>query len=956
MKRKKYIKMQIKIAYSLIVALTVSNLTFAQKKDSVTNVQKSFLKELIPTAYGGKVSRAEYTGSLSTVSSEQMLRVNTPSLQNTFIGQLAGLYSKQNAGAPGNNDNPTMYIHGKQTFGDNGFMILVDGFESVSSNLNVNEIESVTVLKDAASLALYGLDGANGVILITTKRGINSPKSIINFNARYGIQSATVLPDYLTNGDYAELYNVAMKSDGKDISAGYFSSDNIVKYFKEQTYPELYPDVNWQNEILKNNAFSQDYSISFKGGNSSVKYFVQTGLANYTGIYGNTDPKGKTSSNYNLRRINIRTNVEADITKNIRAEISIRGTIDDKKYPNVSENDIWKAMGVFLPYPVKVSSTGLWSGKQGYLENPVAAIQHKGYDSNNARTIDANVKLITKLDFITTGLKAYGQINFSNGYFSYFNKNRGLGYHQLTPRPDLQLDPTSPLPFDLTFLGTADKNYSYSQATGTQWNRSTFISGLEYERYFGESKIYASANYLQDKYELDGPTTPYARQRLMGRLRYGLQDKYIAEFGWAYSGSESFPKGKRFGFFPTISSAWVVSNEDFMRNSSVIDLLKIRASYGLLGNDNLGNNRWIYTQYYVGAGNYYIGNNLAAVATMSKEGAIANPFVTWEKSKKANVGVDMILFDKLSVAIDAFNENRTDIFVSPTNLVPAIMGASFTNLNRGSAQSYGFDSELKFSDKIGTFGYYVGGNFSWNENKIIEMEELPRTEEYLNAKGRPIGQPFILEAVGFFKDAADIKDSPIQQFGEVKPGDIKYKDQNDDGFVNDDDRKPIGYPVYPKITYGISAGLSFIGFDCNVFLEGTAQRSVSLLDNASIQPFINGGVKPTQWVKDNYWTPERGDDAKFPRLTTLSNDNNYRASTLWQRDGSFIRLKVVELGYTLPENLTKMVKIDNLRLFVSGNNLFTFHKINEINIDPEIMNRYVYPAMKSINFGITTQF
>lgn len=427
----------------------------------------------------------------------------------------------------------------------------------------------------------------------------------------------------------------------------------------------------------------------------------------------------------------------------------------------------------------------------------------------------------------------------------------------------------------------------------------------------------------------------------------------------AYSGSENFMSGKRFGFFPAMSLGWIITNEDFFNKNDILQFLKLRASYGLIGNDRTGSTgRFIYEQTYVGGGDYYFGENLSQKVGIYKEGNLANVNATWEKALKLDLGFDVQLFNRLSLAATYFHEKRNDIYVSPSSFIPSIIGANMYNINAGKVENQGFELEAFWSDKIGDFSYNIGGRFSYAKNKIIDMKEpvRPENEAYLYAQGRPINQPFVLEAIGYFKDENDIKNSPTQLFGEVKPGDVKYKDQNGDGFIDDNDRIPVGKPSYPDFYYGLDAGVGYKGIDLSLSLHGAGNRTVSLLDNNNVIPFLDNGRKPTPWVKENYWTPEKGDDALFPRLTTEQNNNNYRASTLWQRSGSYLRVDNIELGYTIPKNVTKKVFIDNLRVFVNVVNPFTWDKLSEINVDPEVMNMFQYPVMKSYNLGLSVQF
>lgn len=940
--------------------LTLTIPVVAQNKNTITQKRidsiaqdniGTFLEYDVNVLFGPKVKRTALTSSISTVKSTDVKSFNTPKLGNTLIGQLSGLYVAASAGAPGDNDNPSLSIRGRQTFGDNGLVVLVDGFETDYNNLIPDEIESISVLKDAGSLAIYGLDGANGIVLITTKRGKASEKNQISFNARAGLQQATVLPNFLGNGDFAELYNVAMLSDGKAISAGIFPNQTVVDYYKSGQYPFLYPDVNWYKEVLKPTTNSQDYNLTFRGGKPNAKYFVALGLADYNGLYANTDKERAINTNYNFRRYNVRANFDVNITDFLSSEFSLRGTTLDKKYPNIAETDIWRTMGTFNPYPVLVPS-GRYGGTQGYRDNPVAAILQGGFGSLNDRTVDANVKVIGKLSFITPGLKVFAQLNFNNFFYSFYNKTRGFAYEELTPLLAQAL-PGESIPFNRTIRGNTDSNFSFSQPAGTQINRTTVLTATEYEKAFGNHNIYASAMYLQEKFEFAAAQIPFAKQNFMGRLAYNFKNKYFGEFNYAFSGSESFPKGNRFGFFPSFSGGWILSEESFLKNNKNINLLKIRGSLGLTGNDRAGSTgRFIYNQFYLKSDTYLLGNNLATVAPTFEEGNLANPDVTWEKSFKSNIGIDAVLFNRFNFAIDYFYEHRKDIFINPSNFIPAVIGTNFYNLNRGETKNKGFDLELSYRGKHRNFEYYFGGNAAYAKNKIINIEEPLRQDTYLYAKGNPINQPFILEAIGFFENQDDISKSPQQLFGRVLPGDIKYKDQNNDGFIDDNDRIPVGKPTYPSLWYGFNGGFKFKGIDLNAFFQGVAGRQVSI--QSAVTPFLNN-IKPTQWVKDNYWTPERGSYAKFPRLTTESNDNNYRASTLWQRSGNFLRLRTIELGYTFPKQFTQKINVSNLRLYISGNNLYTWDSIDEINVDPEILNPLTHPTLKSYNVGLSIQ-
>lgn len=907
--------------------------------------RKEFLNKETISLYGKPISKRNSTYSTSEVYSEDLRSINTPSIGNPLPGKLAGLNVSQTGGTPGGSDFPSLQIRGIQTFlsGAAGITVLVDGFETDWNTLHPDEIESVHVLKDAAALALYGLSGANGILYIKTKTGQSRDYAKITFNSRLSVQQPTLLPEFLDYGNFAEMYNIAMVSDGKDISNGYFPTQEVVDYYKNGTYPYLYPNVNWYDQVLKPSTFTQDYSLSINGGEERASYNVMLGYQNTPGLYDGTD--GKSNSNFVHNKYMSRINLDFEVTDWLRAAVKTRGTILSTRQPNVGEGVVWRSMGSFLPYEIKTPS-GEWGGKEGYRANPVAQILQQGHRTENARTIDADVKVTADIKAIE-GLSVFGQVVFSNYYFWNYNKTRGMSYQELFPRTDTLGLYTS------VIKGDIDQNFSFSQASGSQLNRFNGLGGVEFNREIGPGVLYASAMYHRTllRTEYASNNVPYAQINFMGRINYNLRNTYIAEFGYSYSGSDNYAPDNRFGFFPTISGAWVLSNEDFLAGNSAINFLKLRASYGMIGNNRIGNlERFPYFEYYGSPqGAHRIGNGLTTSSGTFERFAYPNFDATWEKAYKTNIGFDAQVFNHLSVSADYFMETREDIFVDPSNYLSVLIGSRYNYLNLGSAKSNGAELELMYHNKSGSLSYFALTRLSYVKTEIIDMKESPRAEDYLYRRGNPINQPFVLEAIGFFADQTDIDNSPFQTFGAVRPGDIKYKDQNDDGFIDGNDVIAVGNTGYPDLIYAFETGFSYRGFDFSVFLQGVTGRTISLL-NANIAPLLND-VMPVQWVKDNYWTPERGNDALFPRLTTESNDNNYRASTLWQRDGSYLRVKNIELGYSISQ-LGKT----SLRISLNAVNPFTFSKISEINVDPEINDMFSYPLMKSYNLGFSLVF
>jgi TonB-linked SusC/RagA family outer membrane protein len=917
---------------------------------------------LMPGVSGAENPEQELsTASVSSVSGSKIRSINTPNIGNTLAGQLTGLSVSQTGSAPGYQDWPSLLIRGKgSSLGSDGndIKVVVDGFETKWNNVNPDEVESISVLKDAAALAIYGMDGANGVLYIKTKRGRQREKNLITFNARFSLQQPTVLPEYVSNGEYATLYNEALRSDGKDISTGIFGNEYVIRYYGDNSYPRLFPNVDWVDEVTKPQSLAHDYTLSVNGGNRVVAYNVVLGFMNTQGLYSDTDKNRNISSNWDLRRYTVRTNVDVQIARYLRSEVLLRATIDDRQRPNVDETALWQNMGLFIPFPV-TTEDGAWGGSQNYAENPAASVRAKGYRSDNDRTIDANIKFIGDLGFLVQGLEVTGQVVFSNNYVSSYNKTRAYAYTEYVPT----VDPFGFVDYSTVSRGTASTNFDIAQPSGAQWNRYNITGGVNYNRVFNESndnnaahRVHFSAVYLQELYRAEGSAIPWAKMGVAGRASYAYADKYVAALDYSVLGTGEYAPGKRFGFFPALSGAWILSKENFLKDSPLVDFLKLSSSYGLVGNDNMGGGtRFTFKQYYMGSGNaYYLGNGLTTTVWPKKQGSLANPDITWEKSYKFNVALAGTLAGHVDFNVEYFNDHRTDIFVAPSSYMSALIGAEYYNRNVGTVDNRGVEAEAAYRGKTGKVGYTLAGRFSYAKNNVVDIREAPKAEDYLYQKGNPVDQPFVLEAIGFFRDEQDILDSPTQMFGAVQPGDVKYRDQNGDGVVDDNDCKPFGNPSYPRFWYGFDLGVEYRGFDLACFFQGVGERTVSLLSSGFMTPFVNSGIKPHPELAAHYWTPERGDAAVYPRLTAESNSNNYRASTLWQTDGSYFRIKNIELGYTLPEKL--LPGVVGLRLYVSIVNPATFSRLSKFNLDPEINSPYRYPLMKSANFGLSLQF
>ncbi|WPR77656.1 TonB-dependent receptor [Algoriphagus sp. NG3] len=933
-----FFSVQVVQAQSLIPRIAERNVLV---EDSVTSVFNPN-GDMVNVAYG-RQSGESVTGAISTVGGNEMRKTFTPSLSNTLFGRLPGLTVMSGSGEPGF-DEPSMLIRGMGTFNGADYLVMVDGFEASFDNLSVEEIESVSVLKDAAAVALYGIRGANGVILVTTKRG-HEGDTKIRFTARTGFQKPTRLPEFVNAYDYGMLYNEALTNDG--LPTRYSQAD--LENYRTGSDPFLYPDVNWYDEVLRENAPMSDFNLTFSGGGENTRYFILLGYLQDQGLYANTDSKRKESSNADFRRVNFRSNIDVAISPKVSASLDFGGRIENRSYPNISGSALWENMARYPSNAFPVTNPdGSWGGNSSYPNNPVASVLGRGYTSSHDRNIMTNLRLSEDLSDLVPGLRFSQAIGINNWHRGNYNRTRSLAYYQLGAG-----DPDSEQPY-IYYQRGLDTGFSVDEGGNDQWNRVNIQAAFDYEKQIGGHGFTGTLMYHQDVLNVSGNNVPYANQSLMGRFTYNYQSRFYAELGMAYSGSERFPEGNRFGFFPTISGAWVLSKEDFLLNSSTVNFLKARTSVGLSGNDKFGGSRFAYTQDFYYSGDYRLGLENISNGIINY-GQLGNPDITWEKDLKFNVGVEAKLYDKLDVVMDLFFNRRSDVPVNMANVLPSYIGVLPPFENIGRVNSRGFELDLRYTDQIGSFQYFVGASGFYAKNKIIEMGEMMRPESYMNRTGHSIGQPFGWVADGFyspgdFEANGQLREGvPVSSFAPVKPGDIKYVDQNGDGIIDQNDETAIGKTWQPEFTYTFNLGGQYKGFDLELFFYGLTNRSVNLNGTYfwGLQNDANLSVNTL-----NRWTPENQEDASFPRLTTLPNENNYRPSTFWMKSGNVLRLRNIELGYTIPSTWTQEIKVENLRVFVNAVNLFTWDKMDMV--DAEAYGGY--PPLKSVNMGLSVQF
>lgn len=898
----------------------------------------------------GYTSRNKYnlTSAISTISSAELTQSPTTSIESAMTGKASGLTIMRSSGNEPGYQSSSIYIRGIGTFGEfRAPLILVDDFERNISQLDIHEIESVSILKDGAANAQYGQRGANGTLLVSTKRGIVG-KPEIEFISQFGMQRTTNIPKFLGSREYLTLYRKALINDG--ISLPTDSKYNPDMYDDTQD-AYLYPNVNWYNSILKKSAPQQEYKLTFRGGTEIVKYFILFGYLNQDGIYKHTNENQGFNTNLDYSRYNIRSNFDVNITKDLSVTLDIAGQIENHNMPNSATTDIFGTLSGIVPYAMPIQyADGRLAGTSVYQNNPLGMISRTGYRSDRNKGLQIKAEGIHKLDFLLSGLSA----NLSVAYdgLSGYGKGKSASY---AVYEHLGGDSYS------TYGENKDVSLQFVKFYDSYQYMLAFNGGLSFAKDFAQNSIIADIRYYQSQTYTMGDNPAFARQGVNGKATYSYDKKYVAEFSFAYDGSEEFAQGKRFGFFPAISGAWILSNESFLKDYDNLNFLKLRASYGQTGNRNHGFGRYAYQSHWSGfdssSGGYIFGSG-HTWSDGAWEGRPANPNLTWETSYNLNIGFDAEMFSKLTVSFDAFRHDRKDIITEMSGSSSSVAGAPLPYVNYGSVLNQGFELSAIYKSKAGKVNYFVQGNVSLAKNKITKIDEIAGLADYLKKNGKSVTQMWGLEALGFYADENDILNSPISTFYTVKPGDIKYKNQNpdEDNSINSFDEIPIGNPTVPEWTFGLTLGCDYRGFDFSALLSGVANRSV-YLNNVTVWGLQNNN-NATSILYGAWEQGVNETGASYPRLTTENNLNNYRSSSFWIKNGNFLRISNLELGYQLPASILQKIKIKQVRLHVNAQNLFSFHHLKDYNLDPEVVDAGIsgYPNMRVFNVGLNIKF
>lgn len=882
------------------------------------------------------------TSSISTIDGKIIDKSSTFNIGNALYGLLPGLNILQKSGEPGA-DDPDYRIRGNGTFGNSNYpLVLVDGFQRDLNSLSMEDIESISVLKDASAAILYGSKAANGVILVKTKRG-QKGLTKISVNLMSGVQNPIGLPKFVNSYDYAVMYNQARLNDG---NVPLFSQSQIEDF--KTGDPVYAPNTNWVSELTRKNAPASRVNINASGGNDIVRYFASIGFINQQGIYNHTDMNKGYSTNIDYNSINMRSNLDINITKNWTVKFDVYAQINDKNSPFRATADIWNSMYRYSSTVPMYVLPGMLGGTSAYPNNPMSNLNEQGYRNTHDRTLISNISTQYDLGKIIKGLV----IGARYAYDNFYTVNDGMTKTNLS-YSIASKDPLTGAPILNDPFGTST-NLTYVPVSGDAQSLRNSLEGfIDYSVTLNTyNKLSINTLYHQDKLII-GPESPYYNQSISGNIGYSFKDKYLLNVGVSYGGVETFKAGHRFEVFPSISGAWVVSNESFLKNNEIIDLFKLRCSYGTVGRSDIGM-RFAYRDFYKYSAGYYMGTSTSAVSSVD-ENALGNPNLTYEKSTKFEVGLDLSLLKDITLSGSYYNNKRTDIVIDNSNNVPSILGIVVQNYNGGLAENKGLDISLNLKKTYENWGYSIGLNYSWMKSNIIYdgQLEVPAGSEYYFTYGHPISQPFGLVFDSFFKDEADITNSSKQLFGDVKPGDMKYKDLNNDGLINQYDRTAVANSTLPQSEFGLILGFNFKGFDLQAVLQSQLERSIYLGNNPLVFWPLKDDAKISTYIADQIpWTFDNQDIANFPRLTTLSNPNNYQSSDFWYKNADFVKLRSIELGYNLSSKLIANAKLKSARLFLRGTNLLYISNFNYG--DPETMTGY--PAMKTYNIGLKVQF
>lgn len=961
-------------------------------------------EEMVVTGYGEQ-KKATVTGSIASVATEQLTQSPVANVTNALAGRLPGLFANQYSGGEPGVDGSNINVRGFSSLYNQDPIVFVDGVERDFSYLDPDEIESITILKDASATAAYGIRGANGVIVVKTKRGrVQEPQ--VTFKTSFGVNNPVHFPEYLGSAQYAQLYNEAVLNNNPNAdpsTLNLFSQEAIDKFSraKGDNSDGLGYNQDYFDYAFKPGTQSK-YSLSINGGSDVARYYVFANYFSQGGNYTNTD-LDQYNSQAVFKRYNFRSNIDIDITDNFYAKLDLGARVTNRNAPGTTAARIVNMANTLPPhYPIVLPETGNESNQQFFAENPdgllfaspthrfniLGELSRTGYLEEKNTRLNGSFTLGYNLNFIAEGLEAEAMYSYDYSNGRWINRvvdtySEGYkdfpGYATFRPAQGVDVYMT-PGYYEGAYV--SENKYTQDQPIGNGFDRNPDVgrsyiqARLMYANTFGKhdfsSMILANRSNRNVNNEL-----AYKYQGVNARFTYGYDERYLLEFNMGYNGSENFAPGNRYGFFPAISGGWVITNEEFIPEISWLNNLKLRGSYGLVGSDQIPGRRFPYLQFFQGGSDFSFGENDFGTGAGGglEEGDLANLDLTWEKARKVNIGIDALLFNnQLMITADAFYEHRYDIILdlgrSDRLGASAIVGQDAAYVNGGIINNKGIDFSIEWNGNIGSnFSYYIRPNFSFARNQTKYLREIPYEHEYRAAEGKPLDSHFVYIFDRFVRDQEEADElnamnngAGYQPWEPLGPGDVVYKDLDGDGEITDlGDRKAIGYPRTPEIQFGIPIGIQYKNFDLSALFQGATNTSLQLSGPAVYDfPLFSddkiGKVKPMHL---NRWTPETAETATYPALHIGNHTNNNNSvSNLFLYDAKYIRLKTVEVGYNLPANFLQPTGFSSVRIYAQGLNLFTWDGLDEVDVDPETRQGPGdwYPVQRIITAGITVNF
>ena len=967
------------------VEVTGRNITVRMEPES------HLLEDAVVIAYGQQ-KKVTITGAVSAVGSDELLKAPVANVANALQGNLPGVSAVQPSGMPGA-DEPVIRIRGVGSLNSAEPLVLVDGVERSFSQLDANEIESISVLKDASATAVFGVRGANGVILVTTKRG-SEGKASVTASASAAMQTISKFVEFADSYTYGKMWNYTQITDTRPMSQwpgtvqisdytpyagdGIRFSQEVMEHFRTGDMPTTFPNMDWINYIMNDSAWQEQANVNVNGGTEKVRYFVSAGFLNQNSLFKTFSTNKNETFDY--QRLNYRANLDIDVSKHSQISLTLGGRMQDRNTMGGGEGFLFRYLQGATPY----AGSGIDSEGRHIVSDPVLVgpfdrdalsnYYDLGYVNESTNVLNFDIQYKLDLSFLTKGLDFKAKASYNSEYTARKNRENGYGT-------------------GVTYVATIVDGQEVLRKEGVTWptpyseakwgSRNWYAeASFNYNRRFGEHNLGALLLYNQSKsyypWDSDGSlyqSIPKGYVGLVGRITYDYATKYMLDLNIGYNGSENFAPGKRYGTFPSVSVGWIPSSESWWEPlKGFIGYLKIRGSYGLVGNDNTNGARFLYLpgawQFYTGATTVNPQNRGANFGTSGgwldavKELTSGNPNVTWETAKKANIGVDIAFFkERLHAYVDFFWEDRNHILVSNASTLPAVTSLPSSYVNEGRVKNHGYEITLNWEDRIGDFRYSISPNVSFARNEVIEMLEVEPMYEYLKHTGLPVGQPFGYELFEFYQPGTE--DRYLEKYGvampdqnvDLKYGDCVYVDLNGDGIIDANDQQAIGYTSNPELTYSLNSSFHYKRFDFSMLWTAADHVSRTLNGYFRDQFGSTNTSALTQWVADNSWT-EDNTDAILPRISFTNRVHNNRNSQAWMINSRYARLKNVEIGYTInkPKN---MPFFNYIRVYLSGQNLLTFSSFD--GNDPEAPGSGLdfgvrYPMTRVVNIGAQLNF